>query len=57
MTQIPIVLFGTEFWAKLINFELLIENGLISPPDINLFKMVDDAKDAWEHITKFYFKE
>ena len=57
MTAIPIVLFGTEFWTKLINFEHLIDNGLISERDVDLFKMVDDAQSAWDHVTKFYCKQ
>ena len=40
--KIPIILYGREFWQNLINFEQFIEWGVISPEDINLFKVVDD---------------
>lgn len=44
--QVPIVLFGSEFWNKLINFETFIEWGVISPEDVNLFKIMDDVDDT-----------
>ena len=46
----PIVLFGSEFWESLFNFDLLIEWGTISKEDLKLFKIVDTVKDARDHI-------
>jgi uncharacterized protein (TIGR00730 family) len=43
----PILLFGREFWEKLINFDLLIDTGMISPEDVNLFRFVETAEEAW----------
>ncbi|KAI8891996.1 hypothetical protein BC833DRAFT_570538 [Globomyces pollinis-pini] len=54
MARIPVVLFGKDFWNKLINFELLVDQGLISPKDIELFHMVETAKEAWEVVLEFY---
>ena len=53
-SQVPIVLFGTEYWKKLLNFDLLIEEGVISPADLNLFQYADDPKVAWDIIKNFY---
>ncbi len=50
----PILLFGKEFWARLINFELLIETGMISPGDVNLFRYVESAEEAWELLQTEY---
>lgn len=50
MDPIPIVLFGEEWWRSIVNFELLAEMGTISPSDLNLFKFVDTAEQAWELI-------
>lgn len=47
----PIVLFGKEFWNKVINFEALIEFGTISRADLDLFHITDDIDDTVEHIT------
>ena len=51
---LPIVLFGSDYWKRLINFDVLIEEGAISPKDINLFHYVDEPKAAWDIIKKFY---
>lgn len=41
-----ILLFGSEFWNSVINFDALVEWGTISPGDIDLFKVVDDVDEA-----------
>jgi uncharacterized protein (TIGR00730 family) len=43
----PILLFGREFWSKLLNIELLLETGMISPGDEQLFHYVETAEEAW----------
>lgn len=43
----PILLFGREFWTKLINFDLLVETGMISAVDLQLFHYVESAEEAW----------
>ena len=51
---VPIILFDTAFWKQLFNFDLLIEEGLISPEDVKLFHFVDTPEAAWKVITDFY---
>ena len=51
---VPIVLFGTDYWKRLIHFDVLVEEGMISPEDLALFVFVDDPQAAWDHIVKFY---
>jgi uncharacterized protein (TIGR00730 family) len=51
---VPIVLFGSEYWKRLFNTDLLIEEGVIAVEDLELFTYVDDPADAWEVIRKFY---
>jgi len=48
--EIPIILFGREYWKKLINFEYLADLGLISDDHLNLFEYADTASEAWEII-------
>ena len=50
----PVVLVGKEFWPKLINFDLLVEVGTISPEDVNLFTIVDSAEEAVAAIHDYY---
>jgi uncharacterized protein (TIGR00730 family) len=51
---VPIVLFGSEYWKRLIHFDVLVDEGMISPEDVDLFKLVDDPQAAWDHIVQFY---
>jgi uncharacterized protein (TIGR00730 family) len=50
----PILLFGREFWTKLINFDLLVETGMISPVDLQLFHFVESAEEAWTLLEAEY---
>jgi uncharacterized protein (TIGR00730 family) len=50
----PILLFGREFWTRLIDFDLLIETGMIAPEDVNLFHFVETAEQAWELLAAEY---
>ncbi len=49
-TKIPIILFGREYWDKIINFEYLADHGLIADEHLNLFKYADSASEAWKII-------
>lgn len=46
----PIVLFGSEFWNSVVNFDALVEWGTISPEDVNLFKVIDTVEEARDYI-------
>ena len=50
----PILLFGRDFWTRLINFELLVETGMISPDDVHLFHFVETAEEAWAALESEY---
>ena len=49
-SPMPIVLFGREFWQRLIDFDFLVESGLISQADLELFHFADSAEEAWSYI-------
>ena len=50
----PIMLFGRDFWSRLINFDLLIETGMIGPNDLSLFHFVETAEQAWAVLDAEY---
>jgi hypothetical protein len=52
VNAIPILLFGRGFWERVINFNALVEEGTISPKDLDLFQFVETAEDAWEIISQ-----
>ncbi|MGC6482020.1 MAG: LOG family protein [Synechococcus sp.] len=48
--RMPIVLFGEQFWKKLVDFDYLAEMGLISDEDLELIHFSDTAEEAWDYI-------
>jgi uncharacterized protein (TIGR00730 family) len=50
----PILLFGKDFWSRLINFDLLIDTGMISPQDVKLFHYVETAEEGWGLLQSEY---
>ena len=47
---IPVLIFGRQFWNRVINFEALVEEGAVSPKDIELFQYVEAAEEAADII-------
>jgi len=54
MQQIPIVLVGKQWWSNFLNIEFLLEEGMISKKDLDIFVIVDSAKEAWEYILSWH---
>ncbi|MBY0377187.1 MAG: TIGR00730 family Rossman fold protein, partial [Gammaproteobacteria bacterium] len=50
----PILIFGRDFWEKLLNFDWLVETGMIAEKDLKLFHYVETAEEAWQKIAAFY---
>ncbi len=50
----PILLFGRAFWQRLIDFDYLVETGMVSPEDLGLFHFVETAEDAWSLLASHY---
>lgn len=58
IARFPIVLVGTEYWSGLFDWikSTMLANRNISEEDLNLYRMVDTAEEATEHIFRFYDK-
>ncbi|KAJ3336178.1 Bifunctional polymyxin resistance protein ArnA [Gonapodya sp. JEL0774] len=54
MRRIPVLLFGREFWDKVVRWDGFVETGVIAPDDLQLFHFVETADDAWRVICNFY---
>ena len=54
MKPLPILLFGKDFWTRVVDFEAIAEEGTISKKDLNLFHWCETADEAWGHISEFY---
>ena len=51
---VPIVLFGRDYWCRLLNLDMLVDEGAIAPEDLALYEVVDTPEEAWEVIRAFY---
>jgi uncharacterized protein (TIGR00730 family) len=51
VTGVTVVLMGRAFWDRLINWPMLIEEGLISPKDAQIFRYAETAQEAWDIIS------
>ena len=54
MKPLPILLFGKDFWTRVVDFEAIAEEGTISKKDLELFHWCETAEDAWKCISDFY---
>ncbi len=52
--RVPIVLVGQDFWTRLLNMEALLDDGTISPEDLQLLQIVDTPQAAWDIVRNFY---
>jgi uncharacterized protein (TIGR00730 family) len=54
IAPMPILFFGEEYWRRVINFEALVEEGVIAERDLELFSFVETAEEAWARIRAHY---
>ena len=54
MKKLPIILFGKDFWTRVVDFEAIAEEGTISKSDLDLITWCETAEEAWEEIARFY---
>lgn len=52
--RVPVILYDKAFWQKLINFDMLVEEGLISAEDLDLIQYADTPEHAWQLIQQYY---
>lgn len=51
---LPIVLFGREFWERVVNWDALAEEGVINSDDLKLFRFVETAEEAWAYVSGYW---
>ncbi|MCU0863690.1 MAG: TIGR00730 family Rossman fold protein [Planctomycetes bacterium] len=54
MQPIPVVLFGRDYWRRIVDWELFVEEGTISPQDLDLIKYAETAQECWQIIQDFW---
>lgn len=51
---VPVILYGSEYWRRLIDWDFLVAEGMIAESDLLLFEYADDPRSAWDKIAGFY---
>ena len=57
MQDLPVVLYGRDFWEKVVNFQYLVDSGMISSQDLNLFHYAETPKEGLQFIKDYYEKK
>ena len=52
MRPVPIVLFGRDYWTKVVNFAAMVDEGMISEADLKLFEIVDNPEEGWASLIR-----
>jgi uncharacterized protein (TIGR00730 family) len=50
----PLLLFGRDFWNRVVDFEALADEGVIAPHDLDLIHWCEDATEAWDYVQDYY---
>ena len=48
--KIVVVIYGSEYWKKIVNFDAMVDAGVISPQDLELFKISDSPEESFEFL-------
>jgi predicted Rossmann-fold nucleotide-binding protein len=54
MQVIPIILYGREYWERIVNFQALADEGVIEDDDLDLLQFADSPEHAWKIIADFH---
>jgi len=54
MQPVPIILFGRDYWSKVVNFQFLADSGVVADDHLELFSYAESPADAWQQIIDFH---
>jgi len=54
MDPLPIIFVGEAYWRKMLNFDIFVEEGVIDPEDLDIFKFAESAEEAWEMVLQWH---
>jgi predicted Rossmann-fold nucleotide-binding protein len=55
--RVPVLLFGRDYWQRIISLDAMVDEGTIDPADRDLIRFVERADEAWSIIRQFYGEE
>ncbi|HUP68145.1 MAG TPA: LOG family protein [Sphingomicrobium sp.] len=54
---LPILLFGRDYWNRVVNFQAMVDEGVIAPHDLDLIHWCESAAEAWDYVMSFYARD
>ncbi len=54
MQQIPIILFGKEYWERVVDIQFLADEGVVADDDLDLIDYAETPQEAWDIISQFH---
>ena len=51
---LPVLFFGRDFWERVVDFDALVDEGVIAPNDLDLFTFCETAEEAWDCVCRYY---
>jgi uncharacterized protein (TIGR00730 family) len=54
MAMLPILLYGREFWDRVVSFDALVDEGVVAPQDLDLFHFCETAEEGWAYVQNYY---
>ena len=54
VSPLPVLMYGREFWERVVKFDALAEEGVISRKDLKLFHFVETAQEGWDYVRKWW---
>jgi len=55
--KVAVVIYGSEYWKKVIDFDSMVEHGVINRQDLRLFRFIDTPEEAFEYLRGFLLKQ
>jgi hypothetical protein len=55
--KVAVVIYGSEYWKKVVNFDAMVEHGVIDRNDLRLLKFIDSPEEAFEYLRGFLQKQ
>ena len=55
--KVAVVIYGSEYWKKVVNFDAMVEHGVINRQDLRLFRFIDTPEEAFEYLRGFLLKQ
>ena len=54
---LPILLFGRDFWSRMVDFEGLADEGVVARNDLDLIHWCEDAQEGWDFVQRYYERD